>query len=318
MAARPTVSWLLPVRDAPDTYQEAVASALAECGPDDEVVVVDDGSASPVRVPSDPRVHLIRTGPRGIVAALETGRAQARGAWIARLDADDVALPGRLRAQRGAMEDGVGAVGGRARTLPPFGPGMDRYISWLNSVEDPHRELLIEAPLIHPATTISASALAAVGGWRDVDAPEDYDLWLRLVDAGYRLVTVPEEVVALRDRPERLTRTDPRYRPAAHRRLKMDWLAPRLPATVGVWGANATGGPWIRWLRDLGLEVEAFDIKAGVRHGVRVRPREAVRDSTVPLLLVAVGNPAIRAEIRGLLRDWRPDLAEGRDWWAVA
>jgi len=87
---------------------------------------------------------------------------------------------------------------------------------------------------------------------------------------------------------------------------------------VGVWGANVTGGPWIRWLRDRGVEVLAFDLRDGVRHGVRVRPREVVRELELPLLLVAVGDPDIRAEIRGLLGVWRPDLVEGRDWWAVA
>lgn len=101
------ISWLIPVRDA-STVGEAVASALAECGPEDEVVVVDDGSVVPVGsagcpLPANRRVRRIRQEAGGIVAALNRGLAACRGAWIARLDADDVALPGRRAAQLAAV-----------------------------------------------------------------------------------------------------------------------------------------------------------------------------------------------------------------------
>jgi len=261
MAAGCRVSWLIPVRDGASTLGLAVRSALSECGPLDEVVIVDDGSRdAPERVlPASDRLRLIRQEPLGIAAALERGRAACRGAFIARLDADDRALPGRIEAQLGVMEaqPRLGAVGGQANLVSPPGPGgegMRAYVEQVNALsapEDLARFLLVESPLFHPATTLRAEALAAVGGWREGDFPEDYDLWLRLVRAGFTLASVPQPVVQILDRAERLTRTDPRYRRAAFEQLKREHLLPRLRPglRIGLWGAGRTGRSWLSWLR---------------------------------------------------------------------
>lgn len=318
------VSWLIPVRDGAATLGAAVASALAECGPADEVLVVDDGSRDhPARVlPPDRRVRLVHQPPAGIVAALEHGRRLARGSLLARLDADDIALPGRIAAQRAvlAADPRVGAVGGPAELIPPVGEGMRVYAAWINGLTDLHAARFVESPMFHPAATLRAEAVAAVGGWRDFDGPEDYDLFLRLVAGGWSLRTVERPVVALRDRPDRLTRTDPRYRPEAFRALKHHALAPLLPRRVAVWGAGKAGRPWIRWLVQRGHEVPVvFDIKPrGPRQGVPVVDPDRIVDAEFELLLVAVGARGAREEIRERLGRLRPELVEGRDWYAVA
>ncbi len=325
------VSWLIPVRDGAAWLGESVASALAECGGDDEVVVVDDGSTDdPASVlPADPRVVLIRQPPRGIAAALETGRAAATGALIARLDADDVALPGRIEAQLVALaaDPRLAAVGGGARLIGSLGSGMARYVAWVNGLTNPRpglleESLLVESPLFHPAVTLRAEALSAVGGWRDGDFPEDYDLWLRLVAAGYRIGAVDREVVVISDRPRRLTRTDPRYRRAAFSNLKMAHLAAtrlRTPQRVVVWGAGRSARPWIRWLLGQGHTVPVvIDLfHRTQRQGIPVRAPEALEGVELDCLLVAVGAQGARAEIRAMLAALRPELREGTDWIAV-
>jgi len=321
------VSWLIPVRDGRAWLAGAVGSALEQCAEDDEVLVIDDGSADgPGAVlPRDRRLRLLTQPPLGIAMALERGRKEARGAVLARLDADDIALPGRIAAQLEVLrEAGVGAVGGRGRLLGVAPSGMRQYLAWVNGLTDLHRELLVESPLLHPAVALRAEAVAAVGGWRQGDFPEDYDLWLRLAAAGWALRAVSREVVALRDRPERLTRTDPRYRRAAFTALKQQWFAGQVLAggrhRVAVWGAGRTGRPWIRWLLAQGQEVVAvIDLKAGTtRQGVPLVEPPAVRHLDIDLLVVAVGARGARELIRGQLGACRPDLAEGRHWWAVA
>ncbi|MEN9786775.1 MAG: hypothetical protein RLZZ299_2039 [Pseudomonadota bacterium] len=325
MSQSDRVAWLIPVRDGAAWLGEAVRSALAQSRPDDEVVIVDDGSRDdPGSVlPADPRVRLLVQPPRGIVAALEHGRHATDAPLLARLDCDDLALPGRLDAQRAvlAARPDVAAVGGQALEtgLPD---GMRRYVAWVNGLTDPHRELLVESPLFHPATTLRAQSVEEIGGYRHGDFPEDYDLWLRLARR-WRLAAVAQPVVAWRDRPGRLTRTDRRYRRGAFRPLKQayleDCVLPRARRVV-VWGAGKEGTPWVGWFRRKGLEVvAALDPHPRAPcHGVPVLAREAVRELDFDHLFVAVGAKGARDEIRAMLAAWRPDLVEGRDWWALA
>ena len=323
------VSWLLPVRDGARWLGEAVRSALADSLPDDELVVVDDGSTdSPESVlPDDPRIRLLRQPPLGIVAALEAGRRVARGELLARLDCDDLVLPGRLSAQRAALaaDPTLGAVGGQARPIRDDGEvpeGMRLYVEWVNSVEHPRRELLVESPMFHPATTLRASAVEAIGGYRHGDFPEDYDLFLRLQTAGWGLLNLRREVLAWRDRPGRLTRTDPRYARPAFLPLKQAWLAAgplSTPRRVVIWGANKTGRPWIRWALDAGHDVPfVVDLAPFTsRHGRPVKKPDALVGAALDVLLVAVGSRGAREEIRARIAELRPDLEEGRDWFAL-
>ena len=325
-------SWLLPVRDGRPWLAGCLASVLPECGPADEVLVVDDGSSDAPEelLPPDPRVRLLRQPPLGIAEALEHGRAEARGAWLARIDVDDEVLPGRLDAQLATLRQrpGLAALGGRAELVgsgdfaggPPA--GMRRYVAWVNGLEDLHRALLVESPLFHPAVTLRAAAVAEVGGWRSGDLPEDYDLWLRLRAAGWELDALPRAVVRIRDRPGRLTRSDARYRRAAFRALKEDYVVEQLlpgRERVVIWGAGKAGRPWLRRLLAAGAQVPLVvdSFVRGERRGRPVLGPEALVGLELDLLLVAVGARGARAHIRAELARLRPDLVEGRDWWAV-
>jgi len=310
--------------------RECLGSALAESGPGCQVVVVDDGSTDGghEEVPDDPRITWIQRPAEGIVSALEAGRAACIHPFIARLDVDDVALRGRLHMQQAflAANPGVAVVGGQAdliRHEQCSNEGMSLYVDWVNGLEDLHREILVESPLFHPAVLMRADAVEAVGGYQHGDIPEDYDLWLRLVSAGYSLGAVRQRVVRIRDRPGRLTRTDPRYSLEAFDRVKRAWLGNgplRSTQRVALWGAGRTGKRWLRWLL-----AEGHDVCAVVdpfcnteRQGIKVQPPSALSGLDTDVLLVAVGARGARPEIRSQLGAIRPDWSEGRDWWFLA
>ncbi len=326
----PVVSWLLPVRDGARWLQCAVDSILADCAGRDEIIIVDDGSECRVRewLLPHPAMVVLEQAPTGIVAALERGRRRARGRYIARLDADDLVVVGRRDAQVAWLRDRpeMGAVGGRADMVDlsgqPVGGGMKRYVEWVNGVRDHRAELLVESPLFHPAVMFRAEAVARVGGYRAGEFPEDYDLWLRLVGAGYGLGAVDRLVVTLRDHGQRLTRTDGRYSRAAFLQLKLDWAARHLlrpGMRIAIWGAGRAGRPWMRFVQEQGCMLGAvFDLRAGgMRHGVPVQAWPALADADFDLLLVCVGVAQARTEIREAIGRLRPDLREGESWWAV-
>lgn len=91
----PEVTIVVTTRDRPALLAEAVESALAQSVADTRVLVVDDGSDSPVDLPGDPRLSVIRhPAPRGVAAARNAGASAATTPCIAYLDDDD-----RLRAR---------------------------------------------------------------------------------------------------------------------------------------------------------------------------------------------------------------------------
>ncbi|MBI3932522.1 MAG: glycosyltransferase [Acidobacteria bacterium] len=335
----PAVSVLLPVRDARDTLPACLASLADQTLSDHEVVAVDDGSTDGSRellaaaARSDPRVRVVATPPRGLVAALNHAAALARGALLARMDADDVALPERLRRQvlRLARDAETDVVGCRVELLgSPAGrgnAGMRAYVAWSNALLDHDaiaRELWVESPLVHPSVVLRAAALRRLGGYRDFGGPEDYDLWLRAAAAGMRFGKLAEVLLLWRDGTSRLTRRDPRYAPRRFLALKADALVAgplRGGRPVVVWGAGPIGKAWARALQARGCAVAAFvevdPRKVGATlHGAPVVDVEAAALLRGPLHLAAVGQPGARDRIRAEAA--RRGLEDGRDLLAVA
>jgi glycosyltransferase involved in cell wall biosynthesis len=332
----PLVSVLLPVRDEAAHLGEALASLSDQTFSDFEVLVVDDGSTdgsgeiAAAHAREDDRFRVVRQEPAGIVAVLERGSAEARGLLIARMDGDDVALPERLEAQVEALADpGLAACGGRVTYFPAEAvrDGARRYERWLNglvTVEAAARDVFVECPLPHPALTMRADVLAAVGGYRDRGWPEDYDLVLRLWAAGHRFRNVEAEVLRWREHGARRSRSDPAYSPEAFVRCKVHHLRATLLSgfpSVVVWGAGPVGKSFARELQAQGSHVAAFvDVdprKIGHDvHGVPVVAVEQAPSYCDAFAVGAVAGEFARAEIREAI------AAEGRrdgvDFVAVA
>jgi glycosyltransferase involved in cell wall biosynthesis len=332
----PLVSVLLPVRDGAATLGECLASLRAQTLRDHEVVAVDDGSTDATRAlllqaaRLDPRVRVLSTPARGIAAALNASLALAGAPLLARMDADDVAHPDRLARQAARLRDDgdVDVLGCRVRLFGERAAGgMHAYVEWLNALVDHPaivRDLLVESPLAHPSVMMRADALRALGGYRDFDGPEDYDLWLRAHARGLRFGKDPAVLLDWRDGDARLTRRDPRYAPARFRALKLAALLAgplRSAPPVVVWGAGPIGKAWARDLRAEGGTVAAFvevdPRKIGrVVHGAPVVPVAGATAVAGAVHLAAVGQRGARERIRAAAAAL--GLREGRDLLAVA
>jgi glycosyltransferase involved in cell wall biosynthesis len=338
MPVTPRVSVLLPVRDAASTLERVLASLAGQTLRDHEVVVVDDGSTDgsgallDAWAARDPRVRVVHTPPRGLVPALNHAVGGARGGVLARMDADDVCRAERLemqwqRLQESPAVDVLGACVHLASDDGSTTDGMQAYVDWQNSLLDHEAivgDLYVESPLVHPTVALPAAVMRDLGGYREFDGPEDYDLWLRAERAGKRFAKCPEVLLEWWDSPRRLTRVSPRYRAERFFLLKLDALTRRhlaAPRPVVIWGAGPIGKGWCRALQERGHAVRAFvDVdprKLGQRvHGCPVVAVDAVPAEAGALHLSAVGSAAGRRAVRAAAAVL--GLSDGRDLVAVA
>ena len=318
-----SISVLLPFRNAEHTIESAMDSVLDQRDVDVVAVAIDDGSTDtgPSRVASiarrSSRVQLLSTGGVGIAAALNAGLAATRANWIARMDADDISHPDRFAIQLESLQakPTLAAVGCRVKGFPneAVGTGMRLYIDWQNSLttaDDHARELFIEAPLCHPSVMLRRTALEQVRGWREFDGPEDYDLWLRLDQAGYGLAKVSEQLFRWRHHPGRLTFADTRYAKDRFRRVKCPHLARRIQSwnkRLIIWGAGRTGRRLARELERYHLLPQRFIDIAPKRIGLRARGVVISEPSALHVatdgVVVAVGARGARERIRTYLTE---------------
>jgi glycosyltransferase involved in cell wall biosynthesis len=320
VTAPPLVSVLLPVRDARATLPVALASLRRQTLREHEVVAVDDGSADGSAevldraAAHDSRLVVVHAPRRGLVPALNEAMARARAPLLARMDADDRAHRRRLelQARRMAEDPALDVLATRVRHWRDEGlpsAGMAAYVRWSNGLlrhQAILSDLLVESPLVHPSVMMRTAAARRLGGYREFDGPEDYDLWLRAGAAGMRFAKLPRTLLLWRDAPRRLTRTDPRYAKGRFLALKIEALEAahlRPRRAVVVWGAGKVGKAWARALLERGHRLAAF-VEVDPRkigqaiHGAPVVGRAGAAAHAGALHLAAVGEGGARRRIR--------------------
>ena len=191
--ASPRISCLLPVYNGEEFLVEAVRSILDQTYRNFELVIVDDGSSdrSPeilaALAAEDGRIRVVRRENGGIVAALNTGLAICRGEYVARMDADDIALPDRFQFQLDYLDANPKCVlvGGVAQSLKPDGSFAGRTTGGRHRRTDLSAFPPKIAVSMHPLITVRREALLAIGGYRSAfPHAEDYDLFIRLSKLG--------------------------------------------------------------------------------------------------------------------------------------
>lgn len=207
---QPAVSVLMSVRDGAPWVRDAVQSVLDQSEADLELIVIDDGSvdATPALLGAvrDSRLRVERRPPAGLTPSLNRAIELARAPLLARLDADDVALPERLARQKRFLDahPEVGLLGTGAREVDAAG----RAVGLVTPPADDlgiRRALIRRNPFVHSSVLMRRRVIDEVGGYDPaLPVAQDYELWMRMSRVT-RLANLPEPLVVRRLLPGRVS-----------------------------------------------------------------------------------------------------------------
>lgn len=137
---------------------------------------------------------------RGLGKALQLGTRFVTTNWIARMDSDDVAVNNRFQLQFSYIQNhpNIAVLGGQ---ISEFWKSEDNIIGYRNV---PTSSKLIKdyiiwrSPFNHPSVVIKKKSLEEVGGYRPFGKLEDYDLWVRIIQAGFEVDNLSSVLVNMR------------------------------------------------------------------------------------------------------------------------
>jgi glycosyltransferase involved in cell wall biosynthesis len=213
----PRVSIVLPVYNAQRYLDQTMCSLVEQTFADFEIIVINDGSTDDsleilrTHGRRDKRISIITRPNTGLVGALQDGLRAAQTDLIARMDADDIALPQRLEKQVAYMDAHPECVllGTFVRAIDPHGMSI-----W-DETQIPLEHAEIDAALMqgrggvvrHPTAMLRRDAIQKVGSYRDeFNCAEDLDLFLRLAEVG-RVANLPEILLLYRQHYGSINRT---------------------------------------------------------------------------------------------------------------
>jgi hypothetical protein len=184
----PTVSVVMSVFNGQAFLPEAIESIIGQTLREFEFLVVDDGSTDRSAeilagyASREGRMRVLRHENKGRAESLNIGIQAAISNYIARMDADDIALPHRLKEQIDFMErhPEVGLLGGAVELIGTTGQLIGTMRPPLDDTEIKSL-MLLRNPIFHPSVVMRKEVVLASGGYRKalLDA-DDYDLWLRM------------------------------------------------------------------------------------------------------------------------------------------
>lgn len=216
----PAFTVVVPAYNAEATLPAALGSLDAQLDRDFEVVVVDDGSTDATPALADELCaargwRVVHQPNAGLPAARNAAIAVARGRWIALLDADDWLLPpylGRMRALLASAPrvglafgdawewyEGSGRFG-RGTAMAPYRPRV------IPEAGEPCFRALLRTNFVYGAATFPRALAERLGGFDEtLRAAEDWNLWLRIVAAGWRIAQTRDPLAVYRRRAGQMT-----------------------------------------------------------------------------------------------------------------
>jgi len=322
----------MPVHNAGKYLQKAVNSIITQTYKNIELIIINDHStdnALNLLNKTDARIRMLENPGKGIVDALNHGINNANLDFIARMDADDIALPNRLEIQLGYLlaHPNIDICGSQIELFSDskkIEGGYQHYQSWINALTSPEqiaKSIFIESPIPHPTVMMHKRHWLELGGYQDSPWPEDYDLWLRAHSKGLHFGKPTGVLLRWRDHDSRLSRTSDRYNKKAFFAAKAYYITKNFSdRCYRIWGSGPTGALLHDQLeKNSGKIIDFIDV-ASKRIGNTKRHKPIVDayklEKTNALILIAVSARGAREDIRTFLN--QNHFVEGRHYLCAA
>lgn len=326
------VTVILPFYQVGDELDTAIRSIVNQTFSAWELLLIsNNGSKTGIEIASkwvhlDKRIRLVYEARQGISYALNTGLHHSHTHYVARMDADDMALPDRLEKQLGFLDThpGVGVVSCQTSYASniPGSEGYSLFVDWQNSIvtADDHARLrFIESPIAHPTVMFRKELIDCYGPYNTGAIPEDYELWLRWMDQEVRFYKLPEKLLVWNDHLTRLSRVHENYSREAFYQVKCHYLAkwmkqhvsPEKKVVVG--GSSRIGRKRAAMLEEGGVQVYGFtDVKKRPNRQVRFVPINQLTDPDSWFLVNFIARRGVGDSIRAHFTAL--GFVEGRDF----
>lgn len=187
--------------------QQAVESILNQTYKDIEFIIIIDNPDLPDEIKEylkkkkceNSCISLIwNQVNEGLAGSLNKGISLARGEYIARMDADDISEKTRLEKELDfLLRNHFDMVSANKVNINEEGIPVSRDGP---VTRDPGRVIMYVNPVIHSSVLIRKEVLLALGGYRELVNSEDWDLWIRLVEQGYKIGILNEHLLQYRER----------------------------------------------------------------------------------------------------------------------
>ena len=209
----PEITILMPVRNGEKYIKESIDSILKQTFTDFELLIMDDGSTDRtverIERYTDERIRLIRR-KHNFIRNLNEGLELALGAYIARMDADDIMHTERLRLQLKRMKKNpnITVCGTWAKIFSDKGNERNVFHFGHEIICEPVLELLKYNMLLHPSVMVKKEFLFNHHiKYQNYPYVEDYKLWFDIAKAGGILFVEPQELMMLRRSDTQVTVT---------------------------------------------------------------------------------------------------------------
>lgn len=197
------ISVLLSVKDGEDFVSQTIDSILAQSYKNFELIIVincsTDKTLDIVKSYKDDRIKILQSNICQLNYNLNLALSHAKGEYIARIDADDIALPNRLETQLKVLTEGhYNVVGSNINYINESGEIIGE-MKYPESDEEIRKKIIYKAVIVHPSILAKKKDLLKVGGYLGGKYAQDLDLWIRLMrDKSIKFYNIQEPLLHYR------------------------------------------------------------------------------------------------------------------------